>query len=288
MRLLNWEFKQLGERHRDGSYATQHDRARVLSLVGKQLAEMGLARLTLRGMKPKHIDALVRGWLGEGLSAGTIKNRMAHLRWVAEKIGKQNIVARSNDCYGIADRIYVTNISKARELKEIQLDKIVDPYTRISLKFQAAFGLRREESLKLRPGQADQGDRLSLKASWCKGRKARDIPILTLEQRQLLDEAKVFAKGGSLIPFDLSYKEHLRTFRTECERGGIHKVHGHRHWYAQKRYHELTGWECPSRGGPVAKQLTPEQKQIDRAARMSISHELGHEREQITAVYLGR
>ena len=35
-------------------------------------------------------------------------------------------------------------------------------------------------------------------------------------------------------------------------------------------------------------ELTPGQKAADRAARLQISSELGHEREQITAVYLGR
>ena len=34
--------------------------------------------------------------------------------------------------------------------------------------------------------------------------------------------------------------------------------------------------------------LTAEQKAVDREARLTISAELGHEREQVTAVYLGR
>jgi hypothetical protein len=44
---------------------------------------------------------LVERWKMEGLAVGTIKNRMAELRWWAEKIGKQNVVARDNDHYGI-------------------------------------------------------------------------------------------------------------------------------------------------------------------------------------------
>lgn len=68
---------------------------------------------------------------------------------------------------------------------------------------------------------------------------------------------------------------------------GIHAFHGHRHFYAQARYKTLTGHECPARGGPTSKQLTPEQKAADREARQTISHEMGHNREQITAV-LGR
>ena len=54
------------------------------------------------------------------------------------------------------------------------------------------------------------------------------------------------------------------------------------------RYQEMTGWACPAQGGPTSKQLTPKQKELDREARDVISHEMGHGREQITAVYLGR
>jgi hypothetical protein len=60
------------------------------------------------------------------------------------------------------------------------------------------------------------------------------------------------------------------------------------HHFAQERYRALTGWACPARGGPTAKQLTLEQKAVDRQARLTISNELGHGRERITSVYLGR
>jgi hypothetical protein len=80
---------------------------------------------------------LVERWKADGLAVGTIKNRMAELRWWAEKIGKQNVVARGNDHYGIGHRQYVTNVSKARELTAGDLAKITDPYTRMSLQLQA-------------------------------------------------------------------------------------------------------------------------------------------------------
>lgn len=288
MRQLNWELKQLCLRHPDGSFATQQDRGRTFSMAAHQLYEMGYQRLTLGGFKPKHVDALAARWQGEELSTGTLKNRMAQLRWLAEKIGKQNIVARSNDAYGIADRVYVTNVSKARELTNDQLSRVADPNCAMSLQLQAAFGLRREESLKIQPDYADRGDVLSLKASWCKGGRPREIPIRTDEQRALLDAAKALANGGSLIPPEQSYKAHLRQFRAQCEQAGIHKVHGHRHSYAQQRYRELTGWACPACGGPTSRQLNTEQKRIDKEARLTISAELGHGRGSITSVYLGR
>jgi hypothetical protein len=103
---------------------------------------------------------------------------MAELRWRAEKTGKANVVAKSNDAYRIPDRRCVTNISKARQLTSRDLSRVIDPYSQTSLRLQATFGLRREESIKIQPAWADRGDRLVLKDSWTKGGRAREIPIL--------------------------------------------------------------------------------------------------------------
>src|SRR6266536_5454166 len=134
MRDLNYDFKQICRHNRDGSYATQADRQNILDLVADQLHEMGFRGLRAQGFKPKHVEKLVERWLSEHLAAGTIKNRMSHLRWLAEKIGKENIVARTNAAYGIRDRVYVTNVSKAKDLDMNQLELIRCPYTRMSLR----------------------------------------------------------------------------------------------------------------------------------------------------------
>ena len=158
----------------------------------------------------------------------------------------------------------------------------------MSLRLQEAFGLRREESIKIQPAWADQGGSLRLKDSWTKGGRPREIPIRSEPQRQVLDEAKALAGKGSLIPAEMRYVDQLRRFRTQCEQAGIHRVHGLRHAYAQARYAELTGWKSPANGGPRSGQLSAKQRAVDREARLLISAELGHQREQITAVYLGR
>jgi hypothetical protein len=139
------------------------------------------------------------------------------------------------------------------------------------------------------PKWADRGDRLVLKDSWCKGGREREIPIRRLEQRQVIDDAKALANGKSLVaPGYATYAEYLKHFRYECERVGIKGVHGHRHFYAQARYRELTGWACPTRGGPTRRQLTATQRERDREVRLTISRELGHGRTQIVGVYCGR
>lgn len=193
MRDLNHDFKLLCQRNRDGSMATQHDREVILSLVADQLHEGGFHHLRAQGVRTKHIDYLVERWHAEGIAAGTFKNRMSALRWLAEKIGKQNIVRRDNASYGIPQRKYVSNISKARTLDGGQLSSVTDPYTAMSLRLQATFGLRREESIKVRPDWADRGDVLHLKASWAKGGRERDVPIINAMQRQVLEEAKTLA-----------------------------------------------------------------------------------------------
>ncbi len=288
MRDLNYELKQMCRSSRDGSHATQRDRERVLDLVAGQLEELGYRHVTAASLKPKHVERLVTRWQAEGLAVGTLKNRMVDLRWWAEKIAKQNVIARDNEHYGIGNRQFVTQVSKARELSAVELGRITDPYTAMSLRLQAAFGLRRAESIKIQPVWADRGNQLVLKASWAKGGRAREIPIRNEEQRRELDAAKSLASKGSLIPVDRNYVDQLRRFEHQCAAAGIHRVHGHRHQYAQDRYQELTGWAAPAAGGPRSKELTPEQREVDRQARLTISEELGHGREQITAVYLSR
>src|ERR1700675_4216234 len=157
MRDFNYDVKQLCRRNRDGSYATQADRERILDLIADQLEEMGFRHMDAHSLKPKHVEKLVERWLVENLSPGTIKNRMSALRWWAEKIGKENIIARTNAAYAIPDRVYVSNISKAKELAMDQLANIRTLCIRISLRLQGAFGLRREESIKIVPSWADRG-----------------------------------------------------------------------------------------------------------------------------------
>lgn len=169
-----------------------------------------------------------------------------------------------------------------------QLEKIKDEHVRMSLELQQAFGLRREESMKIRPCIADRGDHLFLQASWTKGGRERIVPIRTEQQREVLDRAHRLAGRGSLIPANRNYVQQMSVYEGNTRRAGLHHMHGLRHAYAQDRCEELTGWSSPAAGGPVARQLIPEQRERDREARLTVSRELGHEREQVTTAYLGR
>ncbi|MFZ6767861.1 phage integrase N-terminal domain-containing protein [Undibacterium sp. Di26W] len=284
------ELIQLCNRNKDGSFSTQAARRNILSMVGRQLLELGIYNLPAAGLKQKHVSKLLGLWKSNECSDATLKNRMAHLRWWAEKIGKQNLIPRTNSELGIGRRTFVTNKTKAVQVTDLSLARIKDERVRLSLELQRAFGLRREESIKFQHAYAvaDGGDNIKLKASWCKGGRERTVPIRNELQREVLRKIAAFAGTSSLIPKGQKYKEQLSRYENCTKREGLHKLHGLRHQYAQTRYLELTGWESPVRGGPSSRQLTQDMKQSDLSARLIISAELGHAREAITAVYLGR
>ena len=74
---LTYTLRQLCQRNRDGSYTTQADRIRSLSLAARQLRDAGFRQMKASSLKGKHVQALLERWQGEDLSSGTIKNRLS-------------------------------------------------------------------------------------------------------------------------------------------------------------------------------------------------------------------
>ena len=280
-------------KHRDGSHATQANRRAMLKMFAEQLKACGYNthRMTPNDLKGRHVNKLLEQWRKDGVSTGTIKNRMVVLRWWAKKVGNSGAV-QSNDTYNIEKRVYVTNRDKSVSLKDLDLSK-VDENIAQSLRLQDAFGLRREESMKFQPEYALDGQTIDnakyiiLKGSWAKGGRPRTIPITSEKQRHELRNAYALAvkNGGSLIPKEKSYKTHLASFERVTSALGVGQTHGLRHGYAQTRYKELMGFDCPAVGG--SRSLTADELAKDKEIRMLISQELGHGRIGVTSIYLG-
>ena len=55
MRDLNFELKQLCQRNRDGSYATQYARERILTMIANQLHELGYRHMQAGSLNGEHI-----------------------------------------------------------------------------------------------------------------------------------------------------------------------------------------------------------------------------------------
>jgi site-specific recombinase XerC len=268
-----------------GAYATRVDRRQILMSVAKELVELGYKIPSVQQLKRKHVVALTENWQKKNLGNGTIKNRVAALRHLAVLINKPEIIPSNADLkIGRRRSIAVKN----RAIFNPDLTGITNKGVRISLELQRCFGLRREESLKIKPIAADHGGKLVLLGSWCKGNRPREIPIRTQEQRYWLNEAKQFVKRAdqSLIPADKSYIRHRYFYDKQLQKIGI-RSHSLRHGYAQQRYKELTGWDAPIAGGPQRNALDAAQRHQDTLARMILSEELGHSRVVIIRNYCG-
>lgn len=285
---LTMDLVRMCRHNRDGSYGTQKNRQRGLAAMASDLKRLGYKLPEARSIKTKHVAALVEHWLGNDLDGATIRNRLTWLRWWAGKVGKANVVERDNAAYGLAARPD-DQINRAQRLDPTRFKLIRCAYTQASVMLQVAFGLRREEAIKFQPSFAIQQERIALKSSWTKGGRARWIPITTDYQRQTLAHIrKLVAGDGSLIPANSSYAEQLKRYEYHTYVAGLRNTHGFRHAYAQSRYHTLTGWPCPLAGGKRYHKMTEEERAADRAARATISQELGHARLSITDTYLGR
>lgn len=286
MDALAFELKNLCAQSKMGSFATQANRHDMLQQVARDIKTLGFHLPGARSLKPKHVLGLVALWQSQGLSDGTMANRLSAIRWWAEKVNKASVVLRNNADYGVAPP--QRSAHKAQKLDHAKLIKIGDPYVVMSLELQAAFGLRREEAIKFSPAYADQGEGIQLRGSWAKGGRPRYVPITHPKQREVLDRAHALAGHGALIPPHRNYIEQLKVYEYQTLRAGMRNTHGFRHAWAQWRYKQLTeGMDCPARGGADPKTLRGSEWEKDHFARHQLSLELGHERIQITRTYLG-
>ncbi len=133
--------------------------------------------------------------------------------------------------------------------------------------------------------QAEATGRVTI-AYGTKGGRKREMPITSPEQVQaLVHAAKAQGSDRSMIPAAQSWKKwrdgELRGARKlvrEHTTGGLHDL---RSAYACQRYQEMTGHPAPAAGGVIADKI----KDLD--VRMVISKELGHNRVDVMAEYIG-
>jgi hypothetical protein len=281
---LAFDLKTIALGNGEGSYLTRAQRHRGLQLIARELRALGYKLPGAQSLKPRHVEALVGHWKAAHLSAGTLKNRMSWVRFWADKVRKPNVVARDNEALGIEYRKgFNGNRAHAAPDKMGSLPLRMQ----LALRLQMAFGLRLEESLKFRVGQADKGDHIALQSSWCKGGRYREVPITHPRQRALLGELRKACGDGSLIPAGQKFIDYRKQVEFATWGAGIRNMHGHRHWYAQWRYRTLTGRPCPAAGGFTYERLSRADRAADYQARMQISAELGHGRLAVTDTYLG-
>ena len=278
----------------DQTKMLRHDR---LKQCFRELRELGYKLEDPRGLKPKHVQALVQHWEATGKAASTIQNMVSALRTFAVWIGKAGMVKDTASYASSPERVKVTTSateSKAWSDNEVGIAETIanvgarDSRVAMQLRLCLAFGLRRKEAVMLRPHRADKGMYLAV-TDGTKGGRDRVVPINSASKRETLDAAKAFV--GPVLDAHMgggqTLKQALNRFSNVLHRSGVNlrmlgvTGHGLRHEYLNGRYEEISGEKSPVRGG-----ARPD-KHTEAHARAAVAEEAGHTRSSITSAYTG-
>jgi integrase len=288
-------------RKRHVSYKTE-DRyfntlKRVLQTLRKPL-NMQVQNLT--DLSPRQARAVIRQWEAWGCSASTLAGLNTVLRRFGIWIGKPNLTARLAEVVAnpeLARRRTSALNPKSWESIGIDPEQVFTEaavecaVTAMQLRLGWAFGLRVEEQLMLRPGEALEGNVLLLTYG-TKGGLPRKIPIHHAWELALVERAKAMAEAHpkkilAARPFrDL--KKARNHYYYVCRKVGLTQSgrfrstpHGARHSFAVRRFEMQSGLAAPVLGGPAPP------SEVDQAARQVVAKEMGHGRTSVTAAYLG-
>jgi site-specific recombinase XerC len=251
----------------------------------RELRAMGFKMESPRNLREKHVEALVKGWESNGLSASTITNRLSVFRHFSKWIGKPSLVRESQ--YYVANpnsvrRTQVAIVDKSWSSTSTNVDANVlighvsqfDWRVGLQLKLMQCFGLRLREAVIFKPLKSiDQGVGFVSVREGTKGGRERVVSIRTERQKALVEEllSKVSRVNESLSHPDFDLKQSLRRTKYVAEHFGITKnglgitLHGLRHQYLNDLYFEITGCHSPVRTGSVSLMISALEHDIARA-----------------------
>ncbi len=297
----DYQLKIILKDNIDGSPDARQNRYNKLTrFITHMQNERGYAtHWNLHKLGKKEIHRYVRDLIDAGLDHRTIENNLAPIRWVARKINREHLLPSNRDC-GLKQREFSTE-NKAVRLTPGHLAAMDDRMQLIN-RLKAEFGLREKEAVKFdhRYATTSQG-KIQLKDKWCKNGRPRSIEIVNDRQVQLLQEVENFQKDNagqhfkktgnySMIPDvkQMKYNAYRKQVQDVSKEIGI-KGHSFRHQWAQDRFKQLSGLDCPIANGPKYSELDQEQKNKWDAAAGIVNQELGHGKDRLdtTATYIG-
>jgi site-specific recombinase XerC len=273
---LQDQLTSIYSRNREDSHATQRKRAWCLGAAARALTEkFGLQKL--ENLKQKHVAFLFEKWKETDTGRRSIEEKLTYLRWMLDKIGKQNMIPKTNRELGIepgprhtrAGRI-VTN----ERLAEI-LSAIPDPRIQLAVLLARYIGLRFKEAMLFRPSRDFDGERVWIKRG-SKGGRPRYLFIHNAVQKDVLEGARRLAsKDGALIPEACPTYEIWRQHVYPILRAaGVGR-------HTDTTFHDLRrSYVVERMGGLINDQgIDP-----DRAAAL-VSREIGHHRIEVLRWY---
>lgn len=205
---------------------TRRNRERTVGLFVEALRGSGFSDVSLSGnflIESSHVEYVLAEWRNAGASRNVLAARLAHLRKLCVLQSRPWALSKHNDHYLGQD----PNKAPPRFTREAEIDpadvdwsRCQTDWAKASLRLQCAFGLRREEALKVQPFRST-ATRLVLHGGACQGGRPRNVDVETPEQAEALAFAKQVAGRGSLIPPEYTYKAWRSKYRQEAVRAGV-------------------------------------------------------------------
>ncbi|MEE9445710.1 MAG: phage integrase N-terminal domain-containing protein [Cocleimonas sp.] len=287
----DYQLKMILKYNKDGSQNTCETRHQNLTRFIKHMQEKrGYSNhWDLHKLGKKEIHRYVHDLKNRGLAHRTIENNLKDIRWLSTKVNRENFMPSNRDC-GLKKRSF-SNVNKAIRLNTSHLSRM-DKRMRLINRLKAEFGLREKEALKFGHKFATaQAGKIFLKDTWCKNGRPRTVEIVNNRQELLLIEIGEFQEAHgdySMIPHELKFNTYRNYIQANSKEIDI-KGHSFRHQWAQDRFKQLSGLDCPIAGGSCYTGLSGIEKiQWDNAS-YRVNKELGHGegRMDITATYIG-
>lgn len=311
--LLKKFNHQHATKHKGVSFDTMLDRQRFLAAFFRELRRhTQFNNLDPRQLANRHVTVMVARWVERGLKTATIHNYLSFLRTYAGWIGKAGMVLPPEHYVGSdsphAHRKQVATQDKSWSAKHIDIKAktaeiaAFDPWVGLQVEICDAFGLRGKEARHFHPHDAiiprEQANPRDAEAfpeaeffvqvrHGAKGGRARDVPLTTAAQRELIERCCAdVAKGMYVGRPGRTSEQNQNRFHYVLRKFGISEkqlgvvAHGLRHQLVNDEYERDTGSPTPVRGGDV--------RPIgDTFARERAAARLGHSRVQIVSCYIG-
>ncbi len=279
------QLNSLAKHNRQGSYKTRERYYEAMQRFCAFLADMFRLQ-KLANISGKHLIAYVEQLLDAGKSASTIKTDLAAIRFFHSRISRAKYRLPSNDEMNVAlERRRFGGVDRTwsqREFGRFVLlcrEQDMESYAAITCITYYA-GLRIHECFRLDTAAAEAALKNNMITIKGKGGKIRSVPInesIRIELRKMLDITprghKLFVPDGIRTDLAISrFQQFLCNHRNRVQDGDSERPlthHGLRHTFAARTYQAL-----------IDKGVTPLE------ARCQVSKLLGHERPDVTKIYL--
>ncbi|MCG8529190.1 MAG: integrase domain-containing protein [Desulfovibrionales bacterium] len=290
-----------------GSSKTKHNNVKAAKRFASTLYQLGFKVKKWENVRNNHVAAVVEEWKKQGLSLATIKSYLSGVRAVARGVGNDRIHTENSE-FGLGRRSYVARESKA--VPDTVYYRIVDELRQGNEKRQRIaaqvvamrlLGLRHEEARKIDPKLALLQDGSIYISAGTKGGRDRKILEPTKGQIDAVKGLDGFTgRHGNSWPDNMSEAAWEKYVYKVMSKMGLTiqacgaSLHGLRHAFAHARYEELTNLRPPClfstpsdyRDAALQEHGSEWRDVHDRAVNI-LAHELGHNRSDVVANYIG-